>query len=302
MNTINAVIKKTLFGLTLGGAGLLLAACAPEPVKDPGAARVRAALTDLQADPNLASRAPVAMHDAEIAVKDAELPQTDPAVSTHLVYVADRRVQIATAQAQTRYAEDQRKTLTDENSRIQLDARTREADLAKRKNSVLQTTTAFLQAETDSANRENDALKAKTDAARLRNDALEAELAALQAKKTDRGMVLTLGDLLFTTGRADLKAGGISNLDRLVTFLDQAPDRSVRIEGHTDNRGSESLNAVLSQRRADSVADYLTGRGINSSRVTAVGEGYAVPIADNNTEAGRQANRRVEVIIQNPTE
>jgi OOP family OmpA-OmpF porin len=113
--------------------------------------------------------------------------------------------------------------------------------------------------------------------------------------------VLTLGDVLFSTGRSDLKAGGTSKLDRLATYLAQAPDRTVRIEGHTDNRGGQALNQALSQRRADSVSAYLTGRGIEAKRVTAVGEGYSSPIADNKTEAGRQANRRVEVIISNPT-
>jgi len=183
----------------------------------------------------------------------------------HLVYIAERRVQIAQALAKTRYDEDQRKTLSEQNGKIQLDARTNEADAAKRK-----------------------------------SDALLAELAALQAKQTDRGMVLTLGDVLFSTGRADLKVGSIENLDRLVTFLNEAPDRSVRIEGHTDNVGGQSMNQALSQKRAESVAQYLTGRGIVSSRITAVGDGYDSPVADNKTDAGRQADRRVEVIIQNP--
>ncbi len=265
MNKITRMIRATWSGAAIGGAGLLLAACAADAVKDPGASRARAALTELESDSSLASRAPVAIHDAETAVQEAEQPQTDAALSAHLVYIADRRVQIARAQAQTKFDEDQRQALSDQNGKIQLDARTHEADAAK-----------------------------------LKNDALQAQLTALQAKPTDRGMVLTLGDVLFSSGRSDLKAGSVANLDRLVSFLGDAPDRKVRIEGHTDDRGGQGMNQALSQRRADSVALYLTGRGVASNRVTSVGEGYDSPVADNATEAGRQANRRVEVIIQNP--
>jgi outer membrane protein OmpA-like peptidoglycan-associated protein len=220
----------------------------------------------------------LAIHDAETAVQEAEQPQTDATVAAHLVYIADRRVQTARAQAQTKLDEDQRQALSDQNGKIQLDARTREADAAKAKNGDLQ---------------------AQTDAAKLKNDALQAQLAALQAKPTDRGMVLTLGDVLFSSGRSDLKPGGVANLDRLASFLGQAPDRNVRIEGHTDDRGSQSMNQALSQKRAEAVALYLIGHGVASGRITSVGEGYNSPVADNATEAGRQANRRVEVIIQN---
>lgn len=281
MNKIKNVIRATLCGAGAGGAGLLLAACAADAFKEPGAYQVRASLTDLQSNPSLASRAPVAIDDADSAVREAEQPQTDHAVARHLVYIAERRVQIARLQAQASFDVEQRRALSDSNGQMQLDARTQEADAAKRKNGELQ---------------------AQTDLANRKSDDLQAQLAALQAKKTDRGMVLTLGDVLFSSGRADLKPGGVSTLDRLASYLGQAQDRTVRIEGHTDDRGGQDMNQALSQKRADSVALYLAGRGIASSRVTAVGEGYSSPVADNSTEAGRQANRRVEVVIQNAPE
>src|SRR5581483_5286937 len=193
MNRITSTIGNTWAGAAIGGAGLLLAACAVDAVNDPGASRARAALTELESNSSLASRAPLAIHDAETAVQEAEQPQTDATVAAHLVYIADRRVQTARAQAQTKLDEDQRQALSDQNGKIQLDARTREADAAKAKNGDLQ---------------------AQTDAAKLKNDALQAQLAALQAKPTDRGMVLTLGDVLFSSGRSDLKPGGVANLDR----------------------------------------------------------------------------------------
>jgi len=109
-----------------------------------------------------------------------------------------------------------------------------------------------------------------------------------------------LGDVLFMTGRADLQAGSVGNLGRLVTFLNKYPDRTVAIEGYTDSVGSEDYNQRLSERRADSVKSYLAGQGIGSIRLSASGKGESDPVAANDSASGRQQNRRVEVIISNP--
>ncbi|MDB5968482.1 MAG: hypothetical protein JWQ90_932 [Hydrocarboniphaga sp.] len=95
----------------------------------------------------------------------------------------------------------------------------------------------------------------EADSAKRKNDMLEMQLAALQAKKTDRGRVPSLGDVLFSTGKSDLKPGGIANPDRLVGFLGEATDRSVRIEGHTDNVGGQAFNQALSQTTRPKPAD-----------------------------------------------
>jgi outer membrane protein OmpA-like peptidoglycan-associated protein len=146
---------------------------------------------------------------------------------------------------------------------------------------------------------EADKQLAAAEAARARAAKLQQELTDLQAKQTDRGMVLTLGDVLFDTGRAELKAGAFSTLDRLATFLRQNPERTVAIEGHTDSVGSDSFNQSLSERRAQAVRVALTSRGIDSGRVTAAGMGETKPVANNATAEGRQRNRRVEVVISN---
>jgi outer membrane protein OmpA-like peptidoglycan-associated protein len=122
----------------------------------------------------------------------------------------------------------------------------------------------------------------------------------LQAKPTDRGLVVTLGDVLFMTGRADLQPGAVGNLGRLVTFLNKYPGRTVAIEGYTDSVGSEDYNQRLSERRADSVKSYLIGQGIGSTRLSASGKGESDPVAANDSASGRQQNRRVEVVISNP--
>ena len=111
--------------------------------------------------------------------------------------------------------------------------------------------------------------------------------------------MLTLGDVLFDTGQATLKPGAVNEVVRLAQFLDENPGRSVRIEGHTDSTGSLTTNLVLSQRRAEAVADTLAAAGVPRGRIVATGLGPDFPVASNDTAAGRQQNRRVEVVIEN---
>lgn len=130
-------------------------------------------------------------------------------------------------------------------------------------------------------------------------EAAEKELAALKAKQTSRGMVLTVGDVLFDTGQATLKPGAYSDISRLAQFLRENPGRNVQIEGHTDSTGSLTTNMILSERRAQAVADALVAAGITPGRVETRGMGPDYPVATNATAAGRQQNRRVEIVIEN---
>ena len=125
----------------------------------------------------------------------------------------------------------------------------------------------------------------------------QRQLADLQAKQTDRGVVVTMGDVLFDTGRATLKPGAVAVLDRLAAYLQANPQTRLLIEGHTDSTGSEATNEVLSQRRADAVASALIERGVSAQNLRAVGKGESLPVASNDTAAGRQQNRRVEVVL-----
>lgn len=134
-------------------------------------------------------------------------------------------------------------------------------------------------------------------AERARAKSMEDQLAELNAKKTERGMVLTLGDVLFATGKAKLNSRANSSLDKLVTFLKENPDRSISIEGHTDSMGSDQYNQVLSERRAIAVKNALVEKGIELNRVSARGFGETVPVASNDTPLGKQQNRRVEIVI-----
>ena len=137
----------------------------------------------------------------------------------------------------------------------------------------------------------------QASASAQRVDSLEAQLADLKVQKTERGLVLTLGDVLFDTGQATLKSGAYGTLDRLATALRDKSGRKVLIEGHTDNVGSDASNQGLSERRAQSVQSALMQRDVARSQVTGIGKGENFPIASNDSADGRQSNRRVELIF-----
>jgi len=267
-------------------AGLfILSACATPLTAPDGAETARSKLTQLQSNAELANRAPVEIKEAEAAVLAAEVPREDTAYARHLVLIADNKVEIARARAQSRLYEDQRRALSQQSERARLEARTKEVDRAR--------------ADAASARGEADAARMTADAARLTAEDLQRQIAELNARETDRGLVVTLGDLLFATGRSELTGGAGANLNRLSTFLREYPDRTVYIEGHTDSVGSAESNYLLSQRRAESVRSYLVGQGIAPNRLTTAGLGQGSPVASNDTATGRQQNRRVEVIISN---
>jgi outer membrane protein OmpA-like peptidoglycan-associated protein len=186
--------------------------------------------------------------------------------------MADRKIETARARAETRFAEDERSALSEQLESARLAARTREAD----------------------------AVQVITMSSEQQAVELQRLIDELQAQRTDRALVMALGDVVFTSGQADLKAAAVGNLEKLIAFLNEYPKRTVTIEGYTDSIGSLNYNQRLSQRRADSVKTYLVGQGIGSMRLVASGKGEAAPVAGNESADGRQQNRRVEVIIHNP--
>jgi outer membrane protein OmpA-like peptidoglycan-associated protein len=281
-------------------AAALLSACAAVPMKPAGSAEVRNKLTQLQSDSTLANRATVAAKDADAAVRAAEVPQLDEPLARHLVLIADRKVDTARALAETARAEDQRETLSKEREKTRLDARTHEADVAKGKVAAAQADSAEQKLAADRSRLDADAAQANAASSQLQALELQRRIDEMNAKVTDRGVVLTLGDVLFTTGKADLKAAATGNLNKLVAFLANYPNRTVVVEGYTDDVGSDDYNQGLSQRRADGVKDYLVRQGVGPMRLSALGKGESVPVADNTSSEGRQQNRRVEVIINNP--
>ncbi|HDZ38689.1 MAG TPA: OmpA family protein, partial [Marinobacter sp.] len=135
------------------------------------------------------------------------------------------------------------------------------------------------------------------DQARKEAEMLRKRMEELKAERTDRGMVLTLGDVLFDLNKADLKSSGEQTTARLAQFMREYEDRRVRVEGYTDSTGDATYNQRLSERRAQSVRDALVSQGVERRRVETKGYGEQYPVASNDSSAGRQQNRRVEIVI-----
>jgi outer membrane protein OmpA-like peptidoglycan-associated protein len=281
----------------------LLLGCAkptPQALVD---ARVAVDAAGKEAD--IVRYAPVQLDEAEQQIQRAEAlwnEDKDAGEAEHQAYLVMRRVAIARTVTEGAKAVEEGKALARQREAVLLEVRTAEADRAlslaeQRAEEARRDRAAAEQARME-------AEKARAEAAELaaREQKLREELTELQAQQTERGIILTLGDVLFDVDQATLKAGATQSLSRLVTFLKEYPDRQVLVEGHTDSTGAAEYNVGLSQQRADAVGQFLTLNGIAPERVIARGYGQAYPVAGNETEAGRQRNRRVEIVILDPGE
>ena len=261
-------------------AGLLLVAgCAGMPKENATLTEAREAYRSASADPRVVRSAAVELKSAEQSLREAESIMGQGGeidMVEHQAYLARQRVNIALEKGLQAKADEDVAAAQRVRSDAVIGARMNEAEAAR------------LRAEKASK---------EAEAALTRARELEGQLAELKAKPTDRGMVLTLGDVLFDTGRAKLKAGAMRTIDQLAAFMNQHPARTVLVEGHTDSVGSAAYNRKLSEQRADSVRFALMNRGISNTRIMVKGLGLEYPIASNATAEGRQTNRRVEVII-----
>lgn len=248
---------------------LLISACAA--TTSPRLEQARSSYQATKQNPDIAQAAPTALGVAgkNIERGDAALEQDDKAAADHYAYLAERQVEIAKEQAEQARLQDR-------------------IEATKQRREGLQLRLQRLRARKV----QESAEQAQRRAAKLR-----AELRELRAERTNRGIVMTLSDVLFDKAKAELKPGGLPPLDKLADFLHEHAGRRVRIEGYTDSRGSAGYNQDLSERRALTVKSALIGRGIDPDRITAVGLGENYPKADNETAAGRRQNRRVEIVI-----
>ena len=153
---------------------------------------------------------------------------------------------------------------------------------------------------------EEDLGKASAQRAEARLEARDAQIRKLQedmqAKQTERGTLVTFGDVLFDLDKAELKPAGMRGIQKLAEFLNENPERKVVVEGYTDSTGSDSYNQQLSERRAQSVRRALTHAGVDPQRIQAVGYGEQYPVASNDSPSSRAMNRRVEVTISNDSQ
>jgi len=269
--------------LIVGAVTAAVAACASPPQRSEQVEQARAEIQTLSQDPLAETAAGGDLAAARKSMQSAETAlqqKQPPAVVDHYAYLAKRHAEAGEARAAEAHSRQEVAKANDERNQIVMQARNRDASNAQAAAEAARNQAASAQAQLASA---------------------QQQLADMQAKQTDRGVVVTLGDVLFDTGKSTLKPGAMSAINRLATFLSQNPNTKVLIEGHTDSVGSDDYNIGLSERRARAVATELESRGIADSQIQTLGRGKDLPVATNDTPAGRQQNRRVEIVFSDPS-
>jgi len=264
--------------------------CASTP--PPALQQARARYADAAADPVVSSNASVELYEAEQAVsrverafeRDAEEREIE-----RLAEIAELRVATAEQVAQRRSLEQRAEELGSRRVDVRLEAREQRIEEARTR---AREQAARAQAEAERA----DTATERATAAEQRLSELERDLEAAANQGTP--VVVTLDDVLFAFGRADLQPGSQRTLDRVAEFLKAHPERAISIEGHTDDVGSDAANQQLSERRARAVSDYLRSRGVDANRLETVGYGETRPMVANTSPSARQQNRRVEIVIE----
>jgi outer membrane protein OmpA-like peptidoglycan-associated protein len=287
---MNRLTKLALTAALTAGLG----ACATTPPgPPPEVVRLQNELNRLHNDPRIAPNAPNELRDADTLVSSLAMNGRHLEVRDyqHRIYIADRLIETAEAEGLARYAEVRAHDLGAERDRLLVDSRTHQLRNAQ---------IAAADAQANAMQAREDANAARADAAASRSEAevLRADLSDLQAQQTQRGFVVTLGDVLFEVDRAELKPGATRTIDQLANALNDDRRSTIAIEGHTDSTGNPQHNVDLSLHRAEAVKSYLVQRGVDPARITTQGLGEDYPVASNATEAGRQQNRRVEVVVQ----
>lgn len=272
---------------------VFVAACSSAPTTTSLLDQTRGDYMAAQSNPAVSTYAAREFREASAALEQANAAagrQEKAADVDKLAYLAKQKIATAQEVAKQKVAEANIAGAGKQRDELRLQARTQEADQAKAKAEMAQAQAQQAQAQAQNA-------EAATRDAQARAAALEAQLADLAAKKTERGMVITLGDVLFGTDQANLTANGMATAKKLADVLNSNPQRTVLIEGFTDSTGSSAHNLDLSKRRAESVRNALLDLGISRDRIATNGYGAAFPAAGNDTAGNRQMNRRVEIVL-----
>lgn len=251
---------------------LVLAGCATTPEENSRISELQQQIDNLDSGPEGKQYAPIAVREAQEALDKlktfAKAGASDEKYQ-HQLFLTEKEIEIARATVSQKQAEETVAT----------------AEL-RRKDILLQ------------AERQESA-RARSLAASMagRAQELEQQVTDLQTEDTERGLVLTLGSVLFETDKAALQTGSRRTVQKVAEFLNQYPERKILIEGFTDSRGSDDYNRHLSEDRAQSVKELLVTNGVDASRIEVQGYGEDYPVASNDNAAGRQQNRRVEIVI-----
>ncbi|THC39920.1 OmpA family protein [Massilia sp. Mn16-1_5] len=283
-------------------SAILLAACSTTPTTTPTLDQARADFVAANNNPQVSSYAPLQFKEASdaldranaAAAKKESLNDID-----RLAYIAKQKISTAQEVARAKAAEANIADAGRQRTELTLEARTAEAERAKREAAEAQAAAAAAQQQAATAQQQAAMAQDQTRMIAERAAKLEALLVELHATKTERGMVVTIGDVLFATNQANLTPNGMSTLRKLADVMAQNPERTVLVEGFTDSTGSSSYNMDLSQRRANAVATALSSMGVPRERIAMKAYGEAFPVAANDNASNRQLNRRVEIVLSN---
>lgn len=229
----------------------------------------------------------------------------------HHAYLAKQQAATAIARAELGDTRDEMRRVSQTREQVLRQARERELLTARQRaaQAELEAQTAqerAQQLEQRYQTAQQDAQTAQQEAEAARNQReqenrelqeLRDTVKSLQAQQTERGMVLTMNEVLFDFGDSQLKPGGARAVEQLARFLEENADRKVLVEGYTDAVGDEDFNRELARARAQAVQQELVSAGVSRDRIEVQGHGEQFPVASNETNAGRQLNRRVEVVI-----
>jgi outer membrane protein OmpA-like peptidoglycan-associated protein len=300
MFDIKLTVIKRGFGL-LVLLIILAAGCGPtqkEMMARDHLDRARTVYAQVAADQNMATYAQGTLMEADNAIKAGE-QASDYKEVDHQAYLAERKTQVAKTVTEGKMAEKERDASSREKDQLvfqtkrQVDAKSRE--LQESKMELAAGAVVLSQAEKEKMDAEAQARKAEKEKAE--NELFIRELSRLVARQTDRGVTVTLGDVLFATGRSTLSLQADDNIDKLVEFMSKYSYVNVLVEGYTDSVGKEDMNLALSLKRADAIKERLVDKEINPQRITTKGYGEQYATADNNTIDGRKQNRRVEILL-----
>lgn len=300
-------MKNIRTNFLLASAVLLMGACASNPKSTSLLDQVRIDYVQAQSNPKIATYAALEMQSATEALAKANAAAKErESLETvdKLAYLAKQKIALANEVASKKSSESEIASASAIRDQVRLDQRTQQADQARVKaEDAERSAQAARDAAAAATQQKNLAQDNEAQAQRLaaaasaKNLQLEAQLAELAAKKTERGLVITLGDVLFGTDLARLNADGMGMAQRLATILQQNPQRAVLVEGFADSTGKTQHNQELSERRANAVRDALLDMGVARERISQRGYGESFPVAANDTAANRQLNRRVEIVL-----
>ena len=214
---------------------------------------------------------------------------------------AQRRQAAEQARIEAEQARLQAEQAKAEAERMRQEAQQAAADAARQKEEADKARQAALEqqrlAEAETEKARQAAAKAESEKTQLRAQLLDQLNSILQTRDSARGLIVNMSDVLFDTGSSELKPGAREKLAKISGILLAHPGLTLQIEGHTDSVGSDEFNQQLSERRADTVRDFLAEEGVPVSSITAKGFGKSQPVASNDTAEGRQRNRRVELVV-----